>query len=456
MFEHEMLEKQTGEVRINDISAEVIEELLRFMYTGNVKNIEKNIFGELFAAAAKYNFEALKKICEKRLACSLASENLYQTLVLAELHESVYLKDATVRFLRRNPEFLHDEEFASQLKKEGSLAVELCRGLAKAKTVVPLSIRSVVFVSEEVVSIGICKTLREIESKVSFTWENLVMSLKHVIPPGSSFAKKTTATLKKLGLYTGDLKRGDRIWISEYTPLFIKLYSEENLEDFVENCVFNDTLTIQCNITIIRESVETTEFEPPVLPCSSSVVETGEKLFSLGLHSDITLLVEDRKFAVHKNILAAQSPVFGAMFQHDMMEKQTGEVKIADFSAEVIEELLRFMYTGNVKNIEKNRELFAAAAKYNLEALKKICEKRLACSLSSENLYQTLVLAELHESVYLKDASVRFLRRNPEILRDEEFASQLKREGSLAVELCRGLAKEENEDAFVRKSQNEN
>ncbi|CAG0905770.1 unnamed protein product, partial [Cyprideis torosa] len=192
-----MVEKQTGEVRINDISAEVIEELLRFMYTGKVASIEK-VSEDLFSAAAKYDLKSLQGICEKQLAYSLT--------------------------------------------------------------------------------------------------------------------------------------------------------------------------------------------------------QSGDKLFTSGLHSDVTLLVEDRKFAVHKAILAAQSPVFASMFQHEMVEKQTGEVRINDISADVIEELLRFMYTGNVKNIEKNRELFAAAAKYNLEALKKICEKRLACSLSSENLYQTLVLAELHES----------------------------------------------------------
>ncbi|CAG0902429.1 unnamed protein product [Cyprideis torosa] len=230
----------------------------------------------------------------------------------------------------------------------------------------------------------------------------------------------TVATLKESSLYTGDLHPGSYISSSKY----------------LDDCVINDSLTIQCNITIIGESVETTEFEPPVLPCSSSVVESGKKLFSLGLHSDITLLVEDRKFALHKNILAAQSPVFGSMFQHDMLEKQTGEVKITDFSAEVIEELLRFMYSGNVRNIERiSEDLFSAAAKYDLKSLQGICEKQLACSLTRENFYRILVLAHLHQSAYLEDALVRFARQNPEMLADEEWASDEVRKSSVFLKL---------------------
>ncbi|CAG0902428.1 unnamed protein product [Cyprideis torosa] len=238
----------------------------------------------------------------------------------------------------------------------------------------------------------------------------------------------TTATWKEQGSCTGIFKPGADIWSNKFSR-----------EAFFENYVFNDTLTIQCNITIIGESVETTEFEPPVLPCSS-VVKSGEKLFSLGLHSDITLLVEDRKFAVHKNILAAQSHVFASMFDHDMLEKQTGEVKITDFSSEVIEELLRFMYTGKVQNIERiSEDLFSAAAKYDLKSLQGICEKQLGISLTRENFYRILVLADLHQSAYLKHELVTCIRKNPDLLDNQEFLSKIEKE--FVLELFRLFAK---------------
>ncbi len=39
---------------------------------------------------------------------------------------------------------------------------------------------------------------------------------------------------------------------------------------------------------------------------------------------------DDRKIGGHVSILAARSPAFAAMFNHDMQEKQTGEVVIED------------------------------------------------------------------------------------------------------------------------------
>ncbi|CAG0905143.1 unnamed protein product, partial [Cyprideis torosa] len=400
MFEHEMLEKTTDRVKIEDISAEVMEELVRFIYIGEVRKVE-NIFEGLHAAAAKYDIQRLQEISEKQFATTIGYGNFHR------ISKPASIMTSEVSPIKRRTSDLKISEFSFQwIVKHVSLRTETFHsgefnsqdGTSSWK----LSVHYDYY--QECIRINL--------SLVSSSTAELNVKAKIYIFNGEE-ENRTTATLKEESSCSFKFIQLGSICVRNFSR-----------KAWFEHCVFNDTLTIQCNITIIGESVETTEFEPPMLPCSSPLVESGEKLFSLGLHSDITLVVEDRKFALHKNILAAQSPVFASMFDHDMLEKQTGEVKITDFSAEVIEELLRFMYTGNVRNIERiSEDLFSAAAKYDLERLQGICEKQLACSLTRENFYRILVLADLHQSAYLEDALVRFARQNPELLADEEWAS---------------------------------
>ena len=64
------------------------------------------------------------------------------------------------------------------------------------------------------------------------------------------------------------------------------------------------------------------------------------------------LRVGGKDFPAHKHILSAQSPVFGAMFQHDMIEAKQDHVDIEeDVEAKAFETMLRFIYTGKVDKI---------------------------------------------------------------------------------------------------------
>ena len=57
-----------------------------------------------------------------------------------------------------------------------------------------------------------------------------------------------------------------------------------------------------------------------------------------------------------------------------MTESKTKNIIIADFSPEVIEKMLQFIYSGKVVLDEQlNGELLKAADKYELGMLKKVC-----------------------------------------------------------------------------------
>jgi speckle-type POZ protein len=65
---------------------------------------------------------------------------------------------------------------------------------------------------------------------------------------------------------------------------------------------------------------------------------------------------------MHKAILASRSAVFSAMFEHQMIEGKSNRVKIDDVDPDVMTEVLRFIYTGRINNIEKMSDLLLPVA----------------------------------------------------------------------------------------------
>ena len=141
-----------------------------------------------------------------------------------------------------------------------------------------------------------------------------------------------------------------------------------------------------------------------------------QDLFEDKKHCDVTFNVRDQEFPAHKNILAARSQVFSAMFDHPSKENLKGIVDIPDIEPEVFKELLRYIYTGDVP-LERLDEvavgLLAAADKYLLEKLKKACKKHLTDRISPENCIKLLSLDE-HDAAYcLKEKAVDYIRKYP-------------------------------------------
>lgn len=85
-------------------------------------------------------------------------------------------------------------------------------------------------------------------------------------------------------------------------------------------------------------------------------LQNYDALLNSGKMSDIVLLVDGKELKLHKNILAAHSAVFEAMFDANMKEKREGRAVIVDIKGEVFEEMLRFIYTGKVSQIEQYAE----------------------------------------------------------------------------------------------------
>ncbi|MBZ3874357.1 ATP-binding cassette sub-family G member 2 [Sciurus carolinensis] len=154
------------------------------------------------------------------------------------------------------------------------------------------------------------------------------------------------------------------------------------------------------------------------------------------------LCVAGQEFQAHKAILAARSPVFSAMFEHEMEESKKNRVEINDVEPEVFKEMMCFIYTGKAPNLDKmTDDLLAAADKYALERLKVMCEDALCSNLSVENAAEILILADLHNADQLKTQAVDFINYHAsDVLETSGWKSMVVSHPHLVAEAYRSLA----------------
>ncbi|KAL9696901.1 hypothetical protein quinque_000342 [Culex quinquefasciatus] len=189
--------------------------------------------------------------------------------------------------------------------------------------------------------------------------------------------------------------------------------------DELENKIgLGNTLIIACKVNVnagmVDEMIESSIVEPEASP--SSLIEDLGSLLESKKYGDVSIKVGNRKILAHKNILAARSSVFAAMFEHKMEEKITNVVSIADIKLAVLEEMLRYIYTDKVNNLDTlSYQLYTAADKYDIPALKSLCRIAILGNLSTENVAETIICADLHSDGEMKSRAMQFLSRNSSV-----------------------------------------
>ena len=148
-----------------------------------------------------------------------------------------------------------------------------------------------------------------------------------------------------------------------------------------------------------------------VISSKSSWSEDFENLFISQSGSDICFIIDGQEIKAHKTVLSARSPVFAAMFHSNMKEKGMSRIDIPDVSQDIFNALLHFMYTDRVQLTETSAELLLAAAdKYLLASLKSKCEEFIIKYLTIENCSRIMDLADLHNSLRLKNKTQELFR----------------------------------------------
>ena len=99
------IEADSDDLAIKDMEPDVFEQLLIWLYTGEVAEgaLEaKGMLEHLLVAANRYECGGLKLLCEAKLCEGLAVENVAKRLVASEQAEADELKEACLDFIKPN------------------------------------------------------------------------------------------------------------------------------------------------------------------------------------------------------------------------------------------------------------------------------------------------------------------------------------------------------------------
>ncbi|MGH0141172.1 UNVERIFIED_CONTAM: hypothetical protein FKN15_062705 [Acipenser sinensis] len=145
---------------------------------------------------------------------------------------------------------------------------------------------------------------------------------------------------------------------------FKKFIRRDFLLDEANGLLPDDKLTLFCEVSVVQDSVNISgqnTMNMVKVPECRLADELGG-LWENSRFTDCSLCVAGQEFQAHKAILAARSPVFSAMFEHEMEESKKNRVEINDVEPEVFKEMMCFIYTGKAPNLDKMADDLLAAA----------------------------------------------------------------------------------------------
>jgi len=158
-----------------------------------------------------------------------------------------------------------------------------------------------------------------------------------------------------------------------------------------------------------------------------SSIETQEKLKAIELFkdgwmnkdfSDVEIKCKGEIFYCHRMILAKRSPYFRGMLESGLEESQTQLIDLDHMDVDVLKAILKFIYGGEIGNLEINAVLLLEASNmFILEDLKDICEKYLLANyMKSENVIDVLVMADAHNANHLKRGAMKMIVTNIDVI----------------------------------------
>lgn len=200
---------------------------------------------------------------------------------------------------------------------------------------------------------------------------------------------------------------------------FREFVSRDTLFDESNNLLPDNKLTIYCEIDVNRRTTnifnENIMAPPKLADNQSKIIEDIEGLMKSKKFCDVSLVVGDKKFHAHKTILAARSTTLCTKFEQSLQDKKVTVLEINNFDQKVVKEMLRYIYTGKVEDLNKvAKEILPAANEYALEGLKNMCENVMSKNLNLDNVVEMLTVADTYSAYNLKKEAIDFIIANGE------------------------------------------
>ena len=161
---------------------------------------------------------------------------------------------------------------------------------------------------------------------------------------------------------------------------------------------------------------------------------------------DVTVSVKDKEFKAHRLVLAAASPFFLSLLVsgHDMREgkEQFIRIELEEATGSVMEEVLKYIYTGNVAVTKENAHDLVAAADYLLlPGLKTLACDVLEENITIENCIFNYHFADKYQCLELTRKSRGFINSN--------FSSVMKTDDLLKLDIAQVMKWVSSDDVTV-------
>ena len=138
---------------------------------------------------------------------------------------------------------------------------------------------------------------------------------------------------------------------------------------------------------------------------------------------DVTVMVRDKCFKAHKVLLAASSPFFWNLLTSGMRESNENVIKVEleEATEAVMEDVLLYIYTGNVLiTDERVHNLIATANYLFLPGLKTLASNFIERNLTPENCIFNFYFAEKYDCKELKEKACEVVTSNFTVVMETE------------------------------------
>lgn len=161
------------------------------------------------------------------------------------------------------------------------------------------------------------------------------------------------------------------------------------------------------------------------------------RLLDEGSDHDVEFICGDEVIKAHKNVLCCRSEVFSSMLRSDMVESETGQIKIQNVEGSIFRELLRYLYTGVFPEltVDVALQLYDTAVKYAVGPLKAQCTSFLTEYLSHDNACEILIIADRHSDPDFKKVVMEYVIKEEMQFMKEKWTDLCKKNPILANEV---------------------
>ncbi len=136
---------------------------------------------------------------------------------------------------------------------------------------------------------------------------------------------------------------------------------------------------------------------------------------------DCTIVIDGRKFELHKGLLIALSPYFQSMFTSGFEEAGKSKVELKGITASGFSSVVNFLYTSRISiNEDTLQDTMEAGAHLQIPGVIDFCGQFIQSRLTTSNCFEFLRLVFVYDHVPSQKAIMAFLAKHCHFMKEKE------------------------------------